>query len=119
MLADCERWEPSGLSEIGFKLIRSVPGCNSFANRGVAPVVRDSSGFSDLKASRAGPMPSVAERVAERLGEQLRLGRCWKVSATRVLGPACERVVALGELARGLWEGDALAAEDAYRGRNR
>lgn len=64
-------------------------------------------------------MPGLAECIAERLGEELRLGRSWKVSADRVLGPARERVVALCELAGRLWEGDALAAEDARRGRNR
>jgi hypothetical protein len=66
--------EPSGLSEVGFKLIGSVLSRNLFAKPGVAP---------------------------------------------GVLGPACERVVALGELARGLRERHALPAEDADRRRDR
>jgi hypothetical protein len=54
-----------------------------------------------------------AERVAQRLRDQGRLGDCWEVPAEGLLGPAFEHVIAAPELAR---ERHALASEETHGG---
>jgi len=60
-----------------------------------------------------------AKRVAQALGQELRLGDRGKVPAEVVFSPRGDVVVALRELTRWLGKRDSFAAEDADRCRNR